>query len=125
MSLEEAEFLRERAYSFLGEAKRLFAEGKHDICSFMLEQSCQLLLKYHLLVKVGTYPRTHSLYRLIRELAKLTPKVSGILKERAVEPGSLEDAYVAASYLPRTYNREELERLMSTAEELFEALSHG
>ncbi|MEM3060937.1 MAG: HEPN domain-containing protein [Candidatus Bathyarchaeia archaeon] len=124
MSLEEANFLKERAYSFFDEAKRLFAERKYDLSSFMLEQACQIFLKYHLLIKVGTYPRTHSLSRLIQELAKLMPEVLDILKRRAVEIGSLEDAYIASRYLPRRYSKEEIERLMLTAEELFGVLTH-
>ena len=70
-SIEEAEVLKSRAYAFLRNAKRLFDEGEYDVAAFSIEQFCQLILKYKLLIKVGTYPRTHSLLRFLRELSKL------------------------------------------------------
>jgi len=73
-SIEEAEILRERAYAFLRNAKRLFAEEEYDLAAFSIEQFCQRVLKYKLLIKTGTYPRTRSLLRLLRELVKLAPE---------------------------------------------------
>jgi HEPN domain-containing protein len=64
LSFEEAEVLRERAEAFLENAKHLIHTGSYDLAAFNLEQHCQLLLKYKLLIKTGTYPRTHSLTRL-------------------------------------------------------------
>ena len=72
-AIEEAEILRDRAYAFLRNARRLFEEGEYDLAAFSVEQFCQLILKYKLLIKTGTYPRTHSLLRLLRELDKLEP----------------------------------------------------
>ncbi len=51
MSFEEAEILKERAEAFLINAKRLIEEGFYDIAAFNLEQYCQLILKYKLLIK--------------------------------------------------------------------------
>jgi len=64
MSFEEVEVLRRRAEAFLRNAKRLVEEGEYDLAVFNLEQYCQLLLKYRLLIWTGSYPRTHSLRRL-------------------------------------------------------------
>ncbi|MEM3386944.1 MAG: HEPN domain-containing protein [Nitrososphaerales archaeon] len=74
MSIDEAEVLRERAYSFLRNAKRLFEEKEYDLAAFNLEQFCQLLLKYKLLIRTGTYPRTYSLIRILRELDAAYPE---------------------------------------------------
>ena len=63
MSFEEAEFLRLRAEAFLRNAERPYAEGEYDLAAFSIEQYCQLMLKYKLLLKTGAYPRTHSLIR--------------------------------------------------------------
>ena len=63
MSFEEAEILKERAEAFLRNAKRLIEEKEWDLAMFSLEQYSQLILKYKLLVKYGTYPRTHSIRR--------------------------------------------------------------
>jgi len=56
LSFEEAELLRKRAYSFLRNAERLINEGEYDLAVFSLEQYCQLILKYKLLVAKGVIP---------------------------------------------------------------------
>jgi HEPN domain-containing protein len=60
VSFEEAEILRLRAEAFLRNAERLYAEGEYDLAAFNIEQHCQLVLKYKLLVKTGAYPRALS-----------------------------------------------------------------
>lgn len=55
-SFEEVEVLRERAYMFLDNSKYLVERGGFDLAAFSLEQYCQLLLKYKLLVKTGRIP---------------------------------------------------------------------
>jgi len=52
--------LRRRAEGFLRNAVRLVDEGQTDLAIFNLEQYCQLVLKYKLLIAKGTYVRTHS-----------------------------------------------------------------
>jgi len=56
VSFEEAELLRLRAEAFLRNAERLYAEGEYDLAAFGVEQYCQLMLKYKLLLKTGAYP---------------------------------------------------------------------
>jgi HEPN domain-containing protein len=51
VSFEEAEVLRERAEEFLRNAEELFQKRVYDLSAFNLEQYCQLMLKYKLLVK--------------------------------------------------------------------------
>jgi len=82
MSKEGAMILKEKAREFLENSEYLFRNGKYDLATFNLEQSCQLLLKYALLVKAGAYPKTHSILRLLREVEKALPDkdVSGIIK---------------------------------------------
>ncbi|PLJ78168.1 HEPN domain-containing protein [Infirmifilum sp. SLHALR2] len=126
MSFEEAEVLRERAEAFLANARRLLGEGQYDLAAFSLEQHCQLMLKYKLLIRAGTYPRTHSLVRLIRELAKLDERVKVLLEpENVVMLTKIEDAYIGARYLPRRYLREEVEAMLSFVEKVFENAVRG
>ena len=80
MSFEEAEILRKRAEGFLRNAKRLIEEKEWDLAMFNLEQYCQLIMKYRLLVLRGSYPRTHSLRRLIRELGSFTRRFWSLSK---------------------------------------------
>jgi len=126
VSFEEAEVLRERAEAFLANARRLLGEGQYDLAAFSLEQHCQLVLKYKLLIRAGTYPRTHSLVRLIRELAKLDERVKVLLEpENVVMLTKIEDAYIGARYLPRRYLREEVEAMLSFVEKVFENVVRG
>ncbi|MCS6769321.1 MAG: HEPN domain-containing protein [Candidatus Caldarchaeum sp.] len=111
MSLGEAEVIRRRAEAFLNNASNLLEQREWDLAVFCLEQYCQLILKYKLLVESGAYIRTHSLRRLIRELAKYNPKIDSLVRdEQSLHyVARLEEAYVAARYLP--YNYEEREAL--------------
>jgi len=63
--------LRERAGAFLRNAEYLLSVGEYDLAVFNLEQYCQLILKYKLLVRVGAYPRTSSLVEPARSLSKV------------------------------------------------------
>ena len=121
MSFEEAEVLRERARAFLTNAARLVEEGVFDLAAFCLEQSCQLLAKYKLLVKTDTYPRTHSLIRLLRLLAKISPKLEEFLgdEQNVIYLTKLEDAYIGARYLPRRYEEKEVRALQRFVEEVY------
>ncbi len=121
MSFEEAETIRERAEDFLRNARDLFDKGVYDLAAFNIEQYCQLILKYKLLVKTGTYPRTHSILRLIRELSKITREVETLLND-IVMLTKIEDAYIGSRYLPRRYERAEVEAMLRFVEERFRSV---
>lgn len=124
MSAEEAEILRERAHAFLRNANRLFGEGEYDLAAFSIEQYCQLTLKYKLLIKTGTYPRTHSIIRLLRELDKLVPEknLEKFIDSEVILLTKVEDAYIGSRYLPRRYERREIEELLRFAERFEEVV---
>jgi HEPN domain-containing protein len=121
MSFEEAEALRERAQAFLRNAERLMAEEVWDLAAFSIEQYCQLLLKHKLLLKTGTYPRTHSLIRLIRHLGTGAQKLGALLQDEnsLVLLTKIEDAYIAARYLPRQHEPLEVRSMLRFAKEVF------
>jgi len=125
-SIEEAEVLKIRAYAFLRNAKRLFDEGEYDLAAFSVEQFCQLILKYKLLIKVGTYPRTHSLLRLMTELSRLesSKKLESFIDSEIMFLTRVEDAYIVARYLPRRYERREVEELLRFAERFREVIEN-
>jgi HEPN domain-containing protein len=118
LSIEGAEVLKERAYAFLKNAKRLFEEKEYDLSAFNIEQFCQLLLKYKLLIKTGTYPRTHSLLRILRELDAAYPEknLSSFIESELLYLTRLEDVYIVSRYLPRRFERREVEELLAFAE---------
>jgi HEPN domain-containing protein len=127
MSFEEADILRRRSHEFLEAAKIMLDKGYYDLAVFNMEQYCQLMLKYVLLVKTGTYPRTHSLTRLINELSKIEPRVKILLEkdEYLIMITKLEDAYIGARYLPRRYSEREAHILYKFVTEVFRKIVEG
>lgn len=102
-------------------AEYLAGIGEWDLAVFSLEQYCQLILKYKLLLKTGTYPRTHSLRRLVRELAKVEPRVLVLVEDEVSLNyiARLEEAYVASRYMPYSYEEKEVRSLYRFVVEKF------
>jgi len=116
---EEIEFLKERAIKFLENGKYLQKKGVYDLAAFNLEQFCQLYLKYKLFLKIGDYPRTHSLKRLFNELKKVSPdkKRWNDFIERHIETiSNLENAYMTSRYLPMEFEKIEVEKMFKFSE---------
>jgi len=120
VSFEEAEVLRERAEEFLRNAEELFQKRVYDLSAFNLEQYCQLMLKYKLLVKTGMYPRTHSLMTLIRLLSNVASGLEVLFEgKNVVMITKIEDAYIVARCMPRRYEKEEVEEMLKFVKEVF------
>ncbi|MCX8202151.1 MAG: HEPN domain-containing protein, partial [Candidatus Caldarchaeum sp.] len=81
MSFAEAEIIRRRAEAFLNNAEQLLKQSEWDLAVFSLEQYCQLIMKYKLLVKGGYYIRTYSLRRLVKELTKHHPGLETLIQD--------------------------------------------
>jgi len=113
LSFEEAELLKERAELFLENARQLIERGIYDLAAFNIEQYCQLILKHKLLVRTGTYPRTHSLTKLVNELSRLASSMDILInkEEYFLMLTRIEDAYIGSRYLPRRYNKIEVEAM--------------
>lgn len=113
LSFKDIEILRERAEAFLENADRLVYEGRYDLAAFCIEQYCQLMLKYKLLLKTGTYPRTHSILGLLRLLSSLSKDVKDFVEDsrNILYLTKIEDAYIGARYLPRRYEEIEVKEV--------------
>lgn len=118
------EVIKRRAEAFLKNAKYLLEIGEWDLSIFNLEQYCQLILKYKLLIKTGSYPRTHSLRRLIRELSKISPKLESLIKDedKLHYTARLEEAYLTSRYIPYVYEEFEARSLLKFVIEIFKPL---
>jgi HEPN domain-containing protein len=105
LSFEDAEIIKRRAEAFLRNAKTLLDEKEWDLAIFSLEQFCQLILKYKLLMKRGGYFRIHSLRRLLRLLGQDNPKLLELVEDEKNLHyiARLEEAYIVARYLPYTF----------------------
>ena len=96
LSFEEAEILKDRAEAFLRNAEYLISVSEWDLAIFCIEQYCQLILKYKLLIKSGSYPRTYSIRELIKRLSLYDRKIEILLEDEnnLLYLTKLEDAYI-------------------------------
>lgn len=124
---EEIEVLLRRAKIFEDDARYDFKNGNLDVCMFHLEQSAQLLIKAKLLDIRGSFGRTHSLRRLLSELAE---KWKGIEIKRFIEENrrvlrDLERAYVSSRYLYEEFFEDEVKEAFEVLKELRSLLWEG
>jgi HEPN domain-containing protein len=127
LSFEGAEILRERALVFLKNAEYLIGQGDYDIGAFNIEQYCQLMVKYKLLLNVGAYPRTHSLMALLEELSKISTKVADLLNDgnKVIYISKIEDAYIGSRYLARRYSAVEVNEMLRFVKEVLRDVIEG
>ncbi len=111
------EFLRRRAEQFEEEAKEAFKKGNYNFTLLFVEQALQLYLKYILANKVGDFPKTHGLVRLIEALSSvLGERVIAFLSENRIMVDLLTEAYVGSKYLDVEYGRETAEEALKFLE---------
>jgi HEPN domain-containing protein len=124
LSYEEVELIRRRAEAFLRNARGLIDEGEWDLAVFNLEQYCQLILKYKLLVKKGSYPRSHSLKSLIRILGDDNPELLKLIQDEGKLHyiARLEEAYIVSRYLPYVFEEKEVKDIYRFVIEVFKPI---
>jgi HEPN domain-containing protein len=85
------------------------------------------MLKYKLLLRTDAYPRTHSLIGLVRELSHLSPNLYSLLEndENLLNLTRIEDFYISARYLPRRFERVEVESTLRFVKEVFKPIVDG
>ena len=116
-----SEILKRRALGFLKDAEADFERGEYDLVLFHVEQFLQLMVKSILYEELGSYPKIHSVTRLIKELAKIRD-LHGFYLDNIEMLNLLEEAYITSRYLPREYDREIAERALSFAKKALEVL---
>jgi len=117
---DEVDLIKRRALRMLAHAESSIEEGDYDLAAFLAEQAAQLYVKQAILRLTGEVPRTHSIRQLLHMLGEILGDAG---REAVVEFASrnrmslagLEDAYLAARYLYRIYEREEAEQLLEAA----------
>ena len=89
-----------------------------------MEQFVQLYSKYLLYRKIGDYPKTNSLTRLIRYLIKVYEncKLREFYENNLEMLYLLEEAYISSRYIPREYDKEIAKRALDFAEKVLEVL---
>ena len=125
MATVQQDFLKKRALAFLDIAKTSFERKHYDLVLFHIAQFLQLYLKHLLYVKLGDYPKTHSLIHLLKATLKVYKSECGI---EEFYHGNLEtlylleEAYISSRYLPREYDREIAERILEFADKVLKVL---
>jgi|SRR5579875_748964 HEPN domain-containing protein len=123
------EFLKERGLRFYEEAKGDSEKGYYDFCLFHTEQMLQLLLKYLIAIKTDDFPRTHSLSRLFKDVAKLYgEKVMNLYRENVSTITALHEAYTGARYIDVEFDKEIAAEVLKFGEKflkLLEELAHN
>ncbi|RLI97064.1 MAG: DNA-binding protein [Candidatus Aenigmatarchaeota archaeon] len=117
---KEIELLKRRALNFLRIAKELFKKEIFDISAFNLKQFCQLYLKYKLLIKIGEFPKTHSVRDLLLLLGKVSSKenrVKKFLSKNVSLIKNLENAYITSRYIPIEFEKDEVKGLLKFAKD--------
>jgi len=115
--------LRDRSLRMLDSAKRSLVNGDYDIAAFMADQAVQLYLKFVILELTGEVPRVHAVRQLMGVLKDLWGKpnlVDDFVRENRSLLIRLEEAYISSRYMPREYDRDEAEELVSFAEKAIE-----
>jgi len=110
--------------SFLESARADYARGDYDLVLFHVEQFLQLYLKHLLYRRIGDFPKSNSLIRLIKEVMRVYEEESlrRFYEENLGTLYLLEEAYIASRYLPGQYDREIAERILRFAEKSLEVL---
>ncbi|MEM3826599.1 MAG: HEPN domain-containing protein [Nitrososphaeria archaeon] len=116
------ELLKKRALSFLRNAKNDYEQNDYDLVLFHIEQFIQIYTKYLLYKKIGGYPKTHSIIRLLKDLAKVyeSKELETFLDQNLEGLYLLEEAYVSSRYLPREYDRDIADRILKLGEKILE-----
>jgi HEPN domain-containing protein len=124
--MPKADFLKQKAASFLEDAKYDIKTKKWFLAAFHLEQTCQLYLKYYLFKKLGDFPKIHSLNELLEEFKKISPQrkkeIEKIQKEEAGTIGDLNQAYITSRYLPVEFNKFQVDKMLKFTKKLIKFL---
>ena len=116
------ELLKKRALAFLSIARDSLERGDYDLVLFHVEQFIQLYSKYLIYKRIGDYPKTHQIVRLLRDLSRVYDNndLKDFLSENLETLYLLEEAYISSRYLPREYDREIADRVLETADRILE-----
>jgi len=124
MSNYYANLLKRRAKAFLESAQTDFAKSNYDLVLFHVEQFLQLYLKHLLYKRIGDYPKTRFVVRLLRDVIKVYSenRLQEFYEKNLETLYLLEEAYISSIYLPREYDKDIAERVLKFTEKVLEVL---
>ena len=104
--MENVKALVKRGKNFLKSASENAKRGFYDVACFEADQAIQLMLKAYILKLGGGIPKTHSIRRLLVELAKLAGKeaeVKAFISKNRSNLLMLEESYLKTRYSIESY----------------------
>ncbi|KUO85062.1 MAG: DNA-binding protein [Thermoproteus sp. CIS_19] len=119
-----AEYLKRNAIAFLEQAEENLGRGRYNLAMFSLEQALQLSLKYTLYQLTGSFEKTHSVKRLLRQVVELTGnrELEKMVGEAHIVLELIEQSYITARYLPYEYDKESVERSLNVVRGILHVL---
>ncbi|MEM2926581.1 MAG: HEPN domain-containing protein [Candidatus Bathyarchaeia archaeon] len=114
------ELLKKRALSFFRNAQSDYEHGEYDLVLFHVEQSIQLYSKYLLYRRIGDYPNTHSIIKLLKDVVKVYAyeELNRFMNNNLEALYLLEEAYISSRYLPREYDLDIAARILKLGENI-------
>lgn len=114
------ELLKKRALSFFRNAQSDYEHGEYDLVLFHVEQSIQLYSKYLLYRRIGDYPKTHSIIKLLKDVVKVYAyeELNRFMNNNLEALYLLEEAYISSRYLPREYDLDIAARILKLGENI-------
>ncbi len=99
-----------------------FDSGDYDLVLFHVEQFIQLYAKYLLCMRIGDYPKTHYLVRLLVDVARVygSRDLERFIDENLEALYLLEEAYITSRYLPREYDANIASKILKLGSEALE-----
>ena len=124
MSNYYVDFLKRRAKAFLESVQADFDRGGYDLVLFHVEQFLQLYLKHLLYRKIGDFPKTYSVVRLVKDVIKVynNDRLKEFYKKNLETLYLLEEAYISSRYLPYAYEEKEVKDIYRFVVEVFRPL---
>ncbi len=120
-SADAVRSLQARSDEFLNSAKDNLSRGHNNVTCFDADQAVQILLKANVLKLAGSFPRTHSLRRLLSDLGSLIKKdadVREFISKNRATITMLEDAYLRSRYAMEQYDASDAKTCLKTAKEV-------
>ena len=117
---KEIEILLKRAEGFADDALNDLEKSRFDLALVHIEQAMQLIIKAKLLDLKGYFEKTHSLRKLLEELAEIFKKeeIATFIEKYREILKIIEFSYIAGRYLMEEFEKADVKKAFEVYKEL-------
>jgi len=117
---KEIELLLKRAEGFADDALNDLEKARFDLALVHIEQAMQLIIKAKLLDLKGHFEKTHSLRKLLEELAEIFKKeeITTFIEKYREILKIIEFSYIAGRYLMEEFEKADVKKAFEVYKEL-------